>query len=59
MTLELYLDDGEVLHVNRNVKHVLTSLIYGREEFVVYDLDNHIRRYVNRRKIVRIEEAML
>lgn len=58
MTLELYLEDGKVLHVNRNVEHVLMCLNYGNDDFIVYDVDDHIRRYVNRRKIVRIEEAM-
>jgi len=58
MTLDLYLDDGSVLHVNRIVDHTLTSILYGRGDFVVYDVSDGIRRYVNRMRIVRIEEAM-
>lgn len=58
MTLDLYLDDGSVLHVNRIVDRTLTSILYGTGDFVVYDVSDCIRRYVNRMRIVRIEEAM-
>lgn len=58
MTLDLYLDDGSVLHVNRIVDSTLTSILYGNGDFVVYDVSDGIRRYVNRMRIVRIEEAM-
>ena len=58
MTLDLYLDDGSVIHVYKNADSTLKSIFYGREDFIVYEMRDGIRCYVNRKRIVRIEEAM-